>query len=232
MRETWFLKNVHGRELTISDLDKAPAIKPNETVDMLRYHTKQEIEQSESLAAAITANWVTLIKRRDNETTVKTTPDDINISIENAEIDESVRYYGEIYADDASITVTINAPNTPVKIASGLSGGSQNGLVFQNGCELRIVIPGTYSVNWSISADTNTAGQEIMGVILKNSVRQPNGTNHATVVAPNKAVPLAGAAILPGLIAGDLLGVGVSNETTVNDIMVEHVNFVMLRIGN
>ena len=58
MRETWFIKNVHTRELTISDLDKAPAIRPNETVDMLRYHTKQEIEQSESLAAAIAANAV------------------------------------------------------------------------------------------------------------------------------------------------------------------------------
>ncbi len=108
MRETWFIKNLHTRELTISDLDKAPAIRPNETVDMLRYHTKQEIEQSVSLRDAIGFGYVLLIKRRDNTlVAVKSTPDDINISIENAETDEGVRYCGEIHAHEINKTVTI-----------------------------------------------------------------------------------------------------------------------------
>ncbi len=233
MRETWFIKNVHTRELTISDLDKAPAIRPNETVDMLRYHTKQEIEQSESLAAAIAANWVTLIKRRDSATTVKITPDDINISIENAETAESVRYYGEMYADEATTTITVSSANVPNEITTGWSDGPRSGIAFENGYRLKIVMPGTYYVFWAIAAKTSAgAGQELMGAIFKNGARQPNGTNHTTTAASMKDVAFSGSTLFPSLVAGDLMSLSISNETLATDIIIEHLNFVMLRIGN
>lgn len=233
MRETWFIKNIYSRELTISDLDKAPAIKPNETIDALRYHTKQEIEQSESLRDAIDRGYIQLIKRRDNTTVVKRTPNDINISIENAEIDESVRYYGEIHAHLINKTITIATKDVYVQIDGDLERGSENGLVFQNARELRVVIPGSYLAQWSLTFLTAAGGgQEISGAIMKNSVRLMNGTIHTTTVAAGKGVSASGGAILPGLVAGDLISLAVTNETLATDIIIDDLNFIMLRIDN
>lgn len=233
MRESWFLKNIHSRDLTISDLDKAPAIAPNGTVDMLLYHTKQEIEQSDSLKDAIDLGYVSLIKRRDNETTVKVTPDDINISIENAELAESVRFCGEMYADEANITVIIASANVAVQVPGPLTSGPMRGIAFQNGNELRVIMPGTYYMSWSISVTTGgAAGQELEGAIFKNGARQPSGTGHSTTVAANKFISFSGNSIIQGLVADDVMSMSVTNRTMAVDIVVQHLNFVMLRIGD
>ena len=112
MRETWFIKNVHTRELAISDLDKAPAIRPNETVDFLRYHTKEQIEQSDDLKSAIDLGYLRLIKKRDTSRIVKTTPDDINLSIENVETGEGIRYWGEMHINEMPTIISIPGSNT------------------------------------------------------------------------------------------------------------------------
>ncbi len=88
----------------------------------------------------------------------------------------------------------------------------QVGMAFQNGRELRIIIPGSYLINWSLTMLTSTSFQEISGAIFLNGVRQLNGTIHTTTVSPNMGVAVSGSSIISHLVAGDLLSMGVRNE--------------------
>jgi hypothetical protein len=60
------------------------------------------------------------------------------------------RAYGNMYADNVSITCTIAATDTYVQVPSGITGGIVSGFTFQTARELKCNVAGTYLVNWSL----------------------------------------------------------------------------------
>jgi len=63
-RETWTVRNTTGRQIGIGDLMFAPVVEPGKTVDLLRYHSYNQIEQSQDLAALLRSGWLTLTKTK------------------------------------------------------------------------------------------------------------------------------------------------------------------------
>jgi len=52
-RESWFVTNRTNREVAISDLLTVPAIRPGQTIDLLRYATREQVSYSSALPALI-----------------------------------------------------------------------------------------------------------------------------------------------------------------------------------
>jgi len=65
-REQWSIKNVSSGSISIGDLPKCPVVGPNKIVDLLRYHTKEEINQSIYLKRLIDRRTVKAMKTSDS----------------------------------------------------------------------------------------------------------------------------------------------------------------------
>jgi len=68
-REFWRITNISKKILNIGDLPKLPTLEPNEFCDLLRYYTKEEINQSENLPYLIKKRWLRASKDLDNVST-------------------------------------------------------------------------------------------------------------------------------------------------------------------
>jgi hypothetical protein len=69
-RETWMVQNRTGNSLCIGDLPSVPAIPTNKQSDLLRYTTKDKINQSVNLKQMLDAGWLRLIKTKDSVKTI------------------------------------------------------------------------------------------------------------------------------------------------------------------
>jgi hypothetical protein len=63
-RESWYLINRTSSSLMIGDLNKLPVLKPDVKVDVLRYHSREEVSFSPELAVLISNGSVEMVKRR------------------------------------------------------------------------------------------------------------------------------------------------------------------------
>ena len=61
-RENWWLINRTTHPISIGDFPFVPAVEPNQKVDLLRYVSKEEADQSPILAALINNGSLTLRK--------------------------------------------------------------------------------------------------------------------------------------------------------------------------
>jgi microcompartment protein CcmL/EutN len=52
-REILYIRNVSGNDLTIADLPKLPAMLPNQVLDILKYHRRQDALESSNLIQAL-----------------------------------------------------------------------------------------------------------------------------------------------------------------------------------
>jgi hypothetical protein len=66
-REFWRITNItSNRKINIGDLPLLPTLEPNERCDLLRYYTKEDINQSENLPFLISKGWLRAKKNLDN----------------------------------------------------------------------------------------------------------------------------------------------------------------------
>lgn len=139
--------------------------------------------------------------------------------------------YGSMYGDDIAHTVTISSAGVYYAITAGLTGGESNGMTFQNNRELLVTVAGKYRVTWSMSLECGSAGQYVEGAVMVNSTAQINTVGASELPSANKKVNVAGSGIL-ALAVNDVVKLCVENETGTNDIIVDHANIELLRIGN
>lgn len=139
--------------------------------------------------------------------------------------------YGSMYGDDISHTVTISSAGVYYAITAGLTGGESNGMTFQNNSELLVTIAGKYRVTWSMSLECGTAGQYVEGAVMVNSTAQENTVGASELPSANKKVNVAGSGII-SLAVNDVVKLCVENETATNNIVVDHANIELLRIGD
>jgi len=139
--------------------------------------------------------------------------------------------FGNMYAYQAAITVTVAAADTWYEVTSGLTdGGQSDGVVFQNSHELKVNYGGKFLAVWSLSFSTASANQELMGGIGVNGTINTASVGESVDSTANDAMTTSGNIIL-NLSAGDLVSFFVHNETLSTDIVIEHATLTLIRIG-
>lgn len=135
---------------------------------------------------------------------------------------------GEMYNFNTPTAVTIGSANTWVAIASGFTGGDNEGVTFQNARELKIVTAGTYLVQWSLSLDAAAANVEVEGGILVNGTVNEKSVCHLFFATANDTGTLKSQAWID-LVADDIITLGVNNNTSATNVSMEHSNVNIAR---
>lgn len=139
--------------------------------------------------------------------------------------------YGSMYVDDASISITVGAANTEVKITTGLTGGTCHQFTFQNNSELLCAIAGKYKVDWGMSVSSGTNNENLSGgVVINTATWQHNTEGSSNQNNSNNAVHIGGSGIIT-LAVNDTVGLFVENESAAHDMTVRHANLSLVRVG-
>ena len=62
-REMWFAKNITKENITIGDLPLLPLIKPDKTVNLLRFYSREKVADSNVLTYLVQNNKITIEKK-------------------------------------------------------------------------------------------------------------------------------------------------------------------------
>lgn len=139
--------------------------------------------------------------------------------------------YGGMGQHDGVTTVTITAANT-FATTTGMSGSLFNNVTFQNSQELLIAVDGVYNINWDLSYELNGSNEEIEGAVGINGVAQLTfATAHRHISSAND-IGAMGPGNFFALTAGDVISLMVTNETNTSDVIVDHANLTIWKIGN
>jgi hypothetical protein len=82
-RESWWVKNLTNKTITVGDLLLLPVIKPGKSVDLLRFYTREKISHSTVLTSLVKSGKLRLNKK-------KLVPNDLPGIISTADIDEAI----------------------------------------------------------------------------------------------------------------------------------------------
>lgn len=63
-RKSWVVTNTTRRNISIGDLMLAPTVEPGKPVNLLNFHSYNQIEQSEDLATLLSMGWLRLVKTK------------------------------------------------------------------------------------------------------------------------------------------------------------------------
>lgn len=92
-REKWNVTNTTSKNLSIGDLKFCPVIEPGKTVDLLRYHSYSEIEQSSSLVTLLNAGWLALNKRKTSSNVKVNRMEEDEVNSKDSEVTSSLTSY-------------------------------------------------------------------------------------------------------------------------------------------
>lgn len=140
--------------------------------------------------------------------------------------------YGSMYADNIGVTMTISAPDTPVEVQSGMTGGAQLNCTFQNNHEIRADLAGHYLIMYSMSFEAVTAGKEFEGALMIENVHVAQGTAHAeiSIGGAHRPETVGGNGIFL-LAVGDRVSLSVENHTDTVDLVLQHASLSMVWIA-
>jgi hypothetical protein len=139
--------------------------------------------------------------------------------------------YGSMWANNATLPVSIVTPGTFVEITSGLSVGYTNSTPFAAGDELQISLPGKYLMHWSLSINSTVALHDLGGCIVVGGVVKTSTINRAFCVSGTTSyVSISGVAILD-LLLNDIVRVGVTDYTGASFVNVLQLHCALIRVG-
>ena len=138
--------------------------------------------------------------------------------------------YGSMYNHDVSTVVTISVTNTAVRIPSGFTVGQLNLATFGNDREITVENAGRYKIVWSISFTAASANQEIEGSAMVDNIYNLECTAHRRISTATDTGAMSGNCILD-LDADDVISLGVLNETSTANIIIEHSNMSLSAVG-
>lgn len=143
--------------------------------------------------------------------------------------------FGHMYVNDiAGFTITVGAANTWYEIDNGSSPTFTSGLlknVTFTDHYLTAVTAGYYQVDYSVSIDTTSAGDEIAATVAVNGTASVTAHSHGTVAAGNSATEVSGVTIL-NLAANDQVSIVVENHSAARDVIVHHAQLRIIYIGS
>ena len=142
---------------------------------------------------------------------------------------ESRSSYGVMRADDTSIAVTVAAANTVYPITSGLSAGAElKDFTFQSASELVCGATGIYHIMFSMSLHSANNNENLCGQILVNG-NETHYENDAECINAGKPVSISASGVI-AINSGDVITLGVENETAAHNITVTHATVSAIRI--
>ena len=134
-----------------------------------------------------------------------------------------------MYNHDVPTTVVISAISTPTRVPSGFTVGQTFNTTFQNSREIVADVAGKYDIVWQISFSTAAANQEIEGFVMVNNAIDIQATAHRRISTATDTGSMSGPCILD-LSANDVVSLGVQNETSTANVIVEHANMKMVKV--
>jgi hypothetical protein len=143
--------------------------------------------------------------------------------------------YGSMYCEDTTINTTATLAGAYYGLASGMTGGLENGCTFQNSCEIKILTAGVYQVNWSMSISVNASDQTIEGIVMAGAAgttAQVQTGNAARAKENGVVYSVSGTGLITCAV-NDLIRLGVENETSAGKVITtNHANLVVKQIGS
>jgi acyl-CoA synthetase (AMP-forming)/AMP-acid ligase II len=142
--------------------------------------------------------------------------------------------YGSIQGSDLSITVTVTTVDVPVEIDSGLSGGPESGMTFQNSHEVKCLTAGNYLCNYAVSVEAvGVANRLTRSSIMVNGSIASQGCSLAEVSpgGSGRETVLAGSAILT-LAVNDVVSLALTNHDDAADYVVRHLSLNLVKVGS
>ena len=137
---------------------------------------------------------------------------------------------GSMYNHDVPTTVIIPGVNTPTRIPSGFTQGRAKNVTFQNAREFVISKAGYYDIDWSISFDAASANQEIEGFVMVNNIMNVEASAHRRISTATDTGAMSGVCSIL-LAVNDVLSLGVMNETSGSNIIIEHSNMKFIQVS-
>ena len=137
--------------------------------------------------------------------------------------------YGSMSGDNINTTIAISdsAVYYPV---TGLSTGAVNGFTYATSV-LTAVYAGKYKVDWSISFHiASGAGKNIEGEVMINTTAQDNTSAHRLIGTGTDTGNMGGTGIIT-LAVDDTVKLSVKNTTDTVDVVVDHANISLVRVG-
>ena len=64
-KEMWFVKNITKKNITIGDLPLLPLIKPDKTVNLLRFYSREKAADSNILTCLVQNSKITIEKKKE-----------------------------------------------------------------------------------------------------------------------------------------------------------------------
>lgn len=136
--------------------------------------------------------------------------------------------YGEMYQYNQDYTVTIDAKDTIYTI-DNMTGRLLNDVVFQNGSELVIKVPGIYKIEYGICFTDGVSTEYEIGVTV-NDVLQLNLASCSKKSNAGDVMNPSGTAML-NLSENDNVKLIVINRTNTSDVIIDHCNLNLHRIA-
>ena len=131
--------------------------------------------------------------------------------------------YGHMYAHNVTGTVTVASADVYYAVSGAFRTGLLNGFTFSNTMHLKPTVAGRYFVAYSASIRSASTSQEIEATLMVNSVSQSGSSAHVETTGANKPQTLSGSMIID-LVANSIVGLGISNHTGGNNLVLEHGN--------
>lgn len=139
---------------------------------------------------------------------------------------------GSMYNDNTNTTVTISTIGTMVRVPSGFTQGHINNCSFANSREITITKAGKYKIDWSLSFEVSSGtNQDAEGAIMINNVRNVQGTAHRKIGAAADLGNMGATCILD-LAVNDVVSLGLQNNTSTSNFVVNHGNMALVMVGS
>jgi len=127
-REAWWLENQTDSRILIGDLPRCPPLRPNKSINILNYATKQEIGQSKTLVSLVRTKRV-ILKKLTTGVGETITTDEAGLAVTSAEenelLDIEITEGETITEDTEGVLIFGKAPDDTAQ-AIGVSGPENN----------------------------------------------------------------------------------------------------------
>ena len=114
-KQTWTVKNISRRIISIGDLPKVPSFDPGSTHDLLRYYDKETINRSNNLSSLMRAKLVKLIKKTNGTREETSDPAAVN----SVEATDTINI-SNVYNKSETTSIISNTPRNATLVVAAV----------------------------------------------------------------------------------------------------------------
>ena len=138
-------------------------------------------------------------------------------------------YYADMYVIGGGVSTTITTAGTFYPVASGFSNTVAKGFTFSSNSTLTCNVAGTYRIVWSMSIETASTSQGLLGGIMKNATVAANGQGYDFQSTANFPVTVCGSLFVT-LAVNDTLKFAVTDATSAKPVITTYASLTILEV--